>query len=243
VVVSGGFGGDGDMLTADSTGTAITATYDSANETLTLSGSDTAADYTAVLDSVTFRSLGFDANNAGANDTRTVSDGSNDGSLSNMLSPTTTIQIGSPAVDDYFGAGTSDILFREDSTGAFGIEQMSNGAIASWQPAVSNAAYVVVGSGDFTGAGTSDILFRDNATGDTGYDTIVNGEVTGWHDIGGSSTAYSVVAVGDYAGNGTSDILFQDSTTGDTGYYAISNGAMTGWHDLVVSPTTYHVAS
>jgi hypothetical protein len=112
------------MLTTDTTGTAITATYDSANETLTLSGSDTAADYTAVLDSVTFRSLGFDANNAGANDTRTVtwtvSDGSNDGSLSNILSPTTTIQIGSPAVDDYFGAGTSDILFREDSTGAFG---------------------------------------------------------------------------------------------------------------------------
>jgi hypothetical protein len=94
---------------------------------------------------------------------------------------------------------------------------MSNGAIASWQPAVSNAAYVVVGSGDFTGAGTSDILFRDNATGDTGYDTIVNGEVTGWHDIGATSTAYSVVGVGDFYGNDADDILFRDDATGAFG--------------------------
>jgi VCBS repeat-containing protein len=81
VVITGGFANDGDILTATTTNTSITASYNSADETLTLSGSDTAADYTAVLDSVTFKSLDYGANNAGANDTRAVTWTVSDGSL------------------------------------------------------------------------------------------------------------------------------------------------------------------
>ena len=42
-IVGGTFAGDGDLLTANTSGTSITASYDTATETLTLSGTDTMA--------------------------------------------------------------------------------------------------------------------------------------------------------------------------------------------------------
>ena len=55
VALTGGtFAGDGDVLAANTAGTAITASYNAATETLVLSGSDTLAHYQQVLDSVTF---------------------------------------------------------------------------------------------------------------------------------------------------------------------------------------------
>src|SRR6202040_2933502 len=51
-VTSGAFAGD--VLATSTAGTIITASYDSTNERLILSGSDTLAHYQQVLDSVTF---------------------------------------------------------------------------------------------------------------------------------------------------------------------------------------------
>src|SRR5262249_13374236 len=54
VALSGGtFAGDGDVLAATATG-SITVSYNSSSEVLTLTGSDTLANYQTVLDSVTF---------------------------------------------------------------------------------------------------------------------------------------------------------------------------------------------
>src|SRR5207237_8812415 len=55
-ITAGTFAGDGDVLAANTTGTAITASYNSTSEVLTLSGSDTLAHYRPVLDSVAFSS-------------------------------------------------------------------------------------------------------------------------------------------------------------------------------------------
>ncbi len=61
VVISGGtFAGDGDLLGANTAGTQISASYDSASETLTLTGNDTLANYQAVLRSVAFSSSSQD---------------------------------------------------------------------------------------------------------------------------------------------------------------------------------------
>jgi hypothetical protein len=147
-----------------------------------------------------------------------------------------------PARNDFFGNGTSDILFVNSSNGSVGFYHMANGADAGWS-AISSAstAYTLVGTGDFMGNGTDDILFRNNATGDTGFYSIVNGVNTGWHDVGASSTAYSVVGIGDFTGSGTDDILFRNNATGDTGFYDIVNGVNTGWHDVGASSTAYRV--
>src|SRR5205807_6107592 len=53
-IVGGTFVGDGDVLAANTTGTSISASYDSSTETLTLTGFDTFADYAQVLDTLTF---------------------------------------------------------------------------------------------------------------------------------------------------------------------------------------------
>jgi 6-phosphogluconolactonase (cycloisomerase 2 family) len=62
----------GDVLGADTTGTGITASWDGV-DTLTLTGPDTIADFSAVLHTVTFQNTGEDPTNGGANATRTLS--------------------------------------------------------------------------------------------------------------------------------------------------------------------------
>jgi hypothetical protein len=167
-------------------------------------------------------------------------------------------------VGDFYGPdgdGTSDILYRNNSTGDVWFEAISNGAPAGanpWHPlGGSDTHYAVVGVGDFYGNGTDDILYRNNSTGDMWIDAISNGAQAGalpWHPLGGSNTNYAVVATGDYYGNGTSDILFRNNATADTWYEAISNGAPafsifspteSPWHQVVLpydSPTFKVVA-
>jgi autotransporter-associated beta strand protein len=144
--------------------------------------------------------------------------------------------------EDFTFDRTSDILFRNNSTGDTWFEAMSNGAPAGWnQIGGSNTSYAEVGEGDFYGTGTTDILFRNNSTGDTWIEAISSGAFAGWSQIGGSDTHYSVVGVGDVYGNGTDDILFRNNSTGDTWFEAMSNGAFAGWHQVGGSDTSYVV--
>src|SRR5262249_2862150 len=115
-VTSGGFVGDTDVLAANVAGTNITAIYNAATETLTLTGSDTVAHYQQVLDSVTF-TTGADPTNFGSNPTRTLSWVVNDGSGSNnTATATTTISISNSLVkNDFDGDHRSDILFQDPS--------------------------------------------------------------------------------------------------------------------------------
>src|SRR5262249_1872682 len=53
-IIGGTFAGDGDVLATSTSGTSITASYNAATETLTLSGSGTRANYQTVLDKITF---------------------------------------------------------------------------------------------------------------------------------------------------------------------------------------------
>src|SRR5262249_25600485 len=87
-ITGGTFGGAGDVLAANTARTSINASYDAGNERLVLTGSDTLADYQAVLDSVTFSS-GVNPNNSGANSTRTVSWVVNDGAAASTAQFTT----------------------------------------------------------------------------------------------------------------------------------------------------------
>ncbi len=96
VSISSGFLA-GDTLAADTTGTAITASYDAATAVLTLSGADTIADYQAVLRSITFSSPSDNPTNFGADTGRTITWTANDGAL-NSAPATSTVTI--TAVND-----------------------------------------------------------------------------------------------------------------------------------------------
>jgi hypothetical protein len=145
---------------------------------------------------------------------------------------------------DFFGNGTSDILFRNNITGDVGFYAITNGANTGWHDiGGSSTAYSAIGIGDFLGNGTDDLLFRNNTTGDVGFYQISNGTLQGWHDLGGSSTAYTVVGIGDFLGSGTDDILFRNTSSGDVGFYQISNGSVQGWQDIGGSSTAYSVVA
>jgi VCBS repeat-containing protein len=91
VSISSGFFA-GDVLSANVAGTSITASYNAATGVLTLTGSDTLAHYTQVLDTVTYNSTSSNPTNFGADTSRTISWVVNDGTL-NSAPQTTTVTI------------------------------------------------------------------------------------------------------------------------------------------------------
>jgi hypothetical protein len=95
-VTGSGFAGDGDRLDADgiSNGTFnnISVFYDSTTETVTLTGTDTLANYQFLLDHAHFRTTSDNPDNSGSNPTRTVTWVLNDGSASSTP-VTTTVNI------------------------------------------------------------------------------------------------------------------------------------------------------
>src|SRR5262249_38250821 len=82
----------GDVLSANVAGTSITASYNAATGVLTLTGNDTLAHYTQVLDSITYSSTSANPTNFGTDPTRTISWVVNDGTL-NSAPQTTTVTI------------------------------------------------------------------------------------------------------------------------------------------------------
>jgi ELWxxDGT repeat protein len=147
-----------------------------------------------------------------------------------------------PPSEDFNATNTSDILFRNNTTGDTWYEQMSNGAFVAWrQIGGSDTHYSVAGVGDFNGNGTSDILFRSNTNGDTWYEQMSSGAVAAWRQIGGSDTHYSVAGVGDFDNDGIDDILFRNNSSGDTWFETLSQAASAQWHQIGGSDTNYSV--
>jgi hypothetical protein len=68
----------------------------------------------------------------------------------------TSVSLTIPPADNFNSNNTSDILFRDNSTGDTWYEAMNDGAFANWfQIGGSSSSYDVIGTGDFFGTGTS----------------------------------------------------------------------------------------
>ncbi|MGO8765349.1 MAG: hypothetical protein ACLQSR_09495 [Limisphaerales bacterium] len=87
-IAGGGFTGDGDALTAVTNGTDIIAKYNASMGTLTLSGSDTLANYQQVLRSVAYSSTNSDPIERGEYPARTIAWTMSDGVYSNQTTAT-----------------------------------------------------------------------------------------------------------------------------------------------------------
>jgi hypothetical protein len=139
-ITSGLLGGD--TLNADTTGLpSIIASYDSTTGELMLSGSDTLADYQAVLRSVTFESTSSNPTSTGADPSRTVTWTINDGVSDNPITQTSAIDIHalpivttSGAIATFSGGGSAVTL-----DGALAVNDTSSTTLAS--------ATVSIGSG------------------------------------------------------------------------------------------------
>jgi len=98
---SGKFANDGDVLSATTNGTQITASYNAATEILTLIGSDTITNYQQVLRTVAFSSSRPDPSNQSANLQRTLVWSVTDGVLGSALNTNvlTTLPYTAPATN------------------------------------------------------------------------------------------------------------------------------------------------
>ena len=108
VSITGAFHTGEDVLAATTTGTSITATYDSSSGVLTLSGSDTLAHYQQVLRSVTYTDSSDTPNTTSRTVTFELNDGSNTSSDS-----TKTVSVA--AVDDA-GVSHNDAFSTPETT-------------------------------------------------------------------------------------------------------------------------------
>jgi VCBS repeat-containing protein len=135
-----------------------------------------------------------------------------------------------PTPRDFNADGTSDVLWRNNSTGHLGIWQMKN-SVQSWQDlGGSGVDHKVAGIGDFNRDGTADLFWRNDATGHVGTWEMHN-NVPIWHDLGGSGVDHKVVGIGDFNGDGTSDVLWRNDGSGHTGFWEMHNNVQT-WRDL-----------
>jgi hypothetical protein len=211
-VSAGAFTAHNDVLSVSAgglAGTSISASYNAATETLTLSGTDTLAHYNQALEHVAFQTTNF------ANDrAQTIEWQANDGSAANNLSDLATTAISMPRsqTNDFGGNGHSGILWQ-NADGTPAIWSVDGTSLVSGQNVGFNPgpSWHEIGSGDFNGDGKADILWQ-NTDG-----TIAEWFMNGSSLISGGSVAFNpgstwhVIDAGDFNGDGKSDILWQNN--------------------------------
>jgi hypothetical protein len=131
---------------------------------------------------------------------------------------------------DFNGDGTSDVLWRNNSSGHVGIWEMHNN-VQTWRDlGGSGVDHKVVGVGQFNSDTTSDLFWRNDSSGHVGIWEMHNGLPT-WRDLGGSGVDHKVVGVGLFNSDTTSDILWRNDSSGHVGIWEMHNNVQT-WRDL-----------
>jgi len=225
-ITGGTFTGDGDMLAADGqtsgtiiqNGNTITVAYNATSETLTLTGSDTLADYQTVLDEVTFNNTSANPTDRGSDPTRIVTWTVNDGSATNNIdTATTTIGIQDAVPFDFDGDGISDLVFQDEGSGAgpnAGTPQiwLWNGTGVTSETTLTDPGsnWQVVAAGDFNHDNHADIVLQNT----DGLPEIwfMNGtSVTSTATLPDPGPSWHVIATGDFNADGNPDILLQNT--------------------------------
>jgi hypothetical protein len=136
---------------------------------------------------------------------------------------------------------TSDILWRNSTTGQLDGWLMSNG---NWSRSVDYGSHgtdwQVAGIGaipshpnyddssGFASAGSSSttIIFRNSTTGQV--DEWLNGSRASTINLGSHGTDWQIAALGDFNGNGATDILWRNPTTGQMDGWVLKDGQYAG---------------
>jgi hypothetical protein len=124
--------------------------------------------------------------------------------------------------DDFEGKGTSDLIWRNATTGALWEWQFANGAFSGGDYLGTVSNFQIAGAGDFNGDGTTDLLWTNPTTGDAWTWLMSNGRVSGGYDLGNVSGWNATI--GRFSGGGVSDILWQNASTGAIYLWKMQNG-------------------
>ena len=127
---------------------------------------------------------------------------------------------------DFYGNGTSDLLWRNGTSGQVYMMPMSGGVV---QPGTTfwtepDPAWQIVGTGDFDGDGKADILWWNSSTGQV-FLMLMNGSTVKSSGLiyTEPNTNWQIVGVADFTGDGKADILWRNVSTGQV-YLMPMNG-------------------
>jgi hypothetical protein len=165
----------------------------------------------------------FFVNLSGTTNGATISDSQGIGTIQND-------ELLNRAAGDFNADGTSDVFWRNDSSGHVGTWEMHNN-VQTWHDlGGSGVDHKVAGVGDFNSDSTSDVLWRNDANGHVGI-WEMHDNVQTWHDLGGSGVDHKVAGVGDFNNDGTSDVLWRNDSSGHVGTWEMHDNVQT-WRDL-----------
>ena len=141
---------------------------------------------------------------------------------------------------DFSGDGKSDVLWRQDSSGALALWTMNGSTITSsagltyhGKAVTPDASWSVAGIGDFDGNGDADILWRQDSSGSlaiwsmngatvkSGANLLYQGNLIN------PDASWSIAGVGDFSGDGNADILWRQDSTGSLAMWLMNGSTVT----------------
>ena len=148
------------------------------------------------------------------------------------------------AARDMNSDATSDILWRDSSTGATEswLTQASGGFAYADDGAVS-LNWQIQGTGDFDGNNRADILWRNLSNGDAYLYLSKPAGGFAYADLGVVSTDWQVAGVADFSGDGLADILWRNATTGADELWLTNRSGGFSYADAGAVPTHWQVAA
>ena len=177
----------GDVLSATTTGTSVTQSYNATTGVLTLTGSDTLAHYQNVLNSVTFSSVA-DARSNGADPSRTIGWSASDGtSLSAVATSTVNIPDTAPVVTAGAAVGYTEQAGAVTLDGALTVGDIDNATLTSATVAISAGLL----SGDTLVATTTGTSIAQSYNGTTGVLTLTGSDTLAHYQSVLDSVTYS----------------------------------------------------
>jgi hypothetical protein len=124
---------------------------------------------------------------------------------------------------DFNADGKSDLLWRNQVTGADTIWKSANSALRQSITGVTTLTWSVAAIGDFDGNGTGDIFWRDEATG---ANTIWKSAMSKTkQSVASADRSWQFAGVGEFDGDGRSDVLWRNRDTGDNAIWRSGNKA------------------
>jgi len=133
------------------------------------------------------------------------------------------------AQSDFLHNGTSDVLWRNNTTGAVETWLMTNGHVTGGTGVgTASSKWQILGTGDFNGDGTSDVLWRNTTSGEIDTWLLGNGHLVGGTGVGLVASAWQFAGTGDLNGDGATDVLWRNVNTGEVDAWLMSDGHIVG---------------
>lgn len=116
---------------------------------------------------------------------------------------------------DFSGDNTSDVLWRNNTTGDWRVWQLVNGTRTSQSLVTYDAAhaFTVVGVGDTDGDFDDDVILYNAGTGEVEIWEAQGATLTAHHSLGIITAGFTPKRIGDFNGDGDADIMIQSGTS------------------------------